>query len=314
MGTIQYHYSNVALPASVGNSGGLGQADTSLFCQSPPSGYPAQFPFKLELDPDSGLAEVVKVNSGSGTAADPWILTRQWDGTLAVPHAEGAVIKHRLSQEDLALARDHEAADNVTPDASQPGSPLPHGLPLAAWLSSSFSVISEQALTSAVSQISFSAIPQTSKHLLLVLNGRLSGTTSQPGYAQVTLNGDGSARYGHLGFGADHLGGSLSGVTAHDSNSASGWSTLIDVPSSQTGSAVNGGGGFVFFPDYASNTFTKTCYSFTAFGFGTSVPATGQIRFGFYNPPTQAGISSIALAASQGNFVAGTTATLYGIG
>jgi hypothetical protein len=312
--TPAYYYSNVSVPDTIGNSGGLAATDTSIIAGSlAPEGYPANVPFKLRLEPGTPNEEIVRIASGSGTQLDPWIvgppggpavLGRGWDGTLAAPHSQGAALAHGMTQEDLALARSHESLTNSEPLL------LPHGLPLSAWGASATALIQTTILPSNQASVVLSAIPQTYQHLLLVILGKSTDTTGRDDGVNMTFNGDTAARYSTTaGFWTDGT-PSGGGSVAASQNSGS----AIVVATSASGTA-NAGGGFAFFPGYSSNTFNKIIVGLSGMGQGTSAAnASLRARCVAYNPTSQVGITSIAMSPSGGNFKAGTVFSLYGFG
>ncbi len=302
-----YYYSSVAVQNVLGNLGGISNSATSIFALTTPSGYPNQFPWKLRIDPNTPYEEVVKIVSGAGTVAVPWTIVRGWDGTTAVGHNYQAGIQHGMTAEDLSLARQHEASGSATV-------PLPHGLPAAAWEQASFSAITETVLPgSSTSVFTFSAIPQTFKHLLVVAQGRLSSTAVQFAEVVCTVNANTTAAYAGMSDAISTASGSLVGPTASSYFAASSWTTFIMFAASQAGFSVNAGGGFAFFPNYAGSSYNKMFAGMSGYGNGTTVPSAGGMRWGWFSPASQGGITSLSLAASVGNFLAGSYLGLFGI-
>jgi hypothetical protein len=307
--TDAYFYSNVAIAGTIGNPGGINNSVTSVYLTTTPSGYPGSFPFKLRLDPNTGSEEVVKVTAGAGTSGSPWTIVRGWDGTTAVSHAAAAVVQHGMSAEDLKLSRDHEAAGN-------PGSGSgPHGLPASAWLSPSFGVIAETTLGSASPTITFSSIPSTFAHLVVVFKGRTSDTSGFGASVLCTLNGDSSAVYSWSDFGTYNLGGATfgPGVNFTGQYNQTSWN-LLACPSSRVGGASTAGGGWALLPAYTATGQDKNFIGHSAWGLGNSPYAVGPSIFGGDYAGAAAAITSLSLAPSTGNFVTGTFAGLYGFG
>lgn len=303
---ITRYYSNVAVDNSLGNSGGISSGATSCYCTTTPSGYPGSYPWTLEFEPGTANAELVSVTGGAGTSGAPWTIQRGYDGTTAKSHAQSTVLGHRSSQSDFATSRAHENSGS--------GSGV-HGLPLAAWQGASFADINETILSnSTTTVITWNAIPQTYSHLLVVVLGRLTWTGGQDGDAVCTINGDSASRYSYL----EMITGTETGsLTAPSSNTAYGqtnWGKFITLAASQAGASVNAGGGFMLFPNYTGSTLNKTAYGLSGFGNGTTSAAVAKVRWCFYNPSAQAGITSISLAASAGAYQSGTFLGLYGVG
>ena len=305
MGTVQRFYSNNAVSGLLSPT--LTNSATSVWLTTAPVGYPGQFPFTIWVDPSTAAQEAMSVVSGAGTAGSPWVVTRGFDGTLAQSHAANAVVAHELSAFDVATSRQHEARDNLS-------LPTPHALPLSAWQQGAFATLQETVAPNSLSTVvTFSAIPQTYSHLLVVVQGRLTVSTAKSGEAVCTVNGDTAAKYSYLTM-ESHALTSINGPNATTSNSQTAWNNFIQLPGSQIGSAVNAGGGFAWFPNYAGTTFNKMAIVLSGWGNATDANIAGQARFCFYNPTSQGGITTLALAASQSTFQQGSFFGLYGAG
>jgi len=307
MATVQRFYSNNAVANTLGGTG-VTIGATSMFCATTPSGYPSQFPFTLWLEPGTASQEAVNVTAGAGTNATPWTIQRGFDGTVARAHSAGAVVAHELSAFDVSTSRTHEAQDNTTT--------LPHGLPIAAWAGSAFGTLQETILANSTSSVvSFSAIPQTYSHLMLIIQGRGTSTTANAIECQVTLNGNTNNKYSYMEIQAFNTAPSPNQQPEADfANSQAAWSRFIQLPGSNLGSSVNAGGGMAILPNYANSTFNKMFYAICGWGDGTDQNITLQIRSGFFNPSGQNSINSLSIACSQGNFQSGSFFGLYGLG
>jgi hypothetical protein len=303
---VAYYYSNVAVANTIGTSGGISNSATSVYCTSTPSGYPNQFPFKLRLDAGTGSEEVVKVTAGAGTSGSPWTIVRGWDGTTAVSHSQTTgTVQHGMSQEDLALSRTHENSGS--------GSGV-HGLPTSAWASSTIAVISESVLSnSSTSVVTFSSIPQSYAHLLVMVQGRCSYTGAQYVDLACTVNGDSASRYSVFTCDINNLTGTLAGPNANQQSSQTAWNWFISMAASQAGSSVNAGGGFAFIPNYSGTTFNKQFHSLSGFGNGNGTAGVFRSRTGFYNPSSQVGITTLSIATPNGNYDTGSFFGLYGL-
>jgi hypothetical protein len=301
-------YSNVAVADTLQVSGGgnLSTSGTSIYAGSgAPVGYPTSFPWTLDLEPGGSNFELVSVTSGAGTSASPWIVTRGYDGTTARAHTAGVAIAHTWSANDLTQAADHYAMGS--------GSGV-HGLPSSAWLGNSCATINETTLTNSTTNVvTWSSIPQTSLHLLVVVQARLTETTALTDDITLNFNGDTSADYSYLNSSVTNTSGTL--VAAQATSYAVAGVPAFRVAAAQGGAPVNAGGGFAWIPNYAKSAFNKAVYAMSGAGNGTSSMVDGRLRWGFWNPASQAAVTSISLAAPSGSdFLVGSQFCLYGIG
>jgi hypothetical protein len=301
-------YSNTAVADTLAVPGGgnLSTGATSLYAASgAPQGYPTSFPFTLDLEPGTSNFELVSVTAGAGTVATPWTVTRAYDGTVARTHVAGTSIAHTWSAGDLTTAATHYT------QASGSGV---HGLPVTAWLGNALATFNETTLAnSTTSVVTWSAIPQTSLHLLIVMQARLTEATALTDDITLTFNSDTGAHYSYLDMFATNISGSMV------SSQATGFS-LAGIPAfraaaSQGGAPANAGGGQAWVPNYTSAAFNKAVYSQSGAGNGTSSMVDGRVRWGFWNPAAQAAVTSVSLTAPAGsNFLTGSQFCLYGAG
>lgn len=304
MATQAFYYSNLAVDGTLGAA--ISNSATQIYLTGgSPSGYPAQFPFRLVL----GGSEVVYVTGGAGTGGVPWIIQRGQDGSSAAAWPVGAPVQHRATAADFATSRLHEGS--VQAD-------LPHGLPSSAWNVAPLVSISKQVLTSGATTVSFPSIPSSYSTLMLAVQARGSDTTLQSGDISCTVNGDAGAHYSYLTFSATNISGSgtaaLGPVSDFTTAAATSW-PLARINTSQSGSAVNAGGGMVWFPGYAGTTFGKMFWSLSGAGNGSAAMVDGRIRCGWWTPAAQAAIGSLTLTApGGGTFLPGSFFQLLGIG
>jgi hypothetical protein len=300
------NYSNNAIADSLAVSGGgnMSTSATSIYAASgSPTGYPTP-PFILQLEPSTSNFEMVLVGSGAGTSGSPWIVSRGADGTSARAHVAGTAIMHTLSAGDLTQAATHYASGS--------GSGV-HGLPAAAWLTGAFATISEVSTTAGQTTVSFSSIPQTYKHLLLVGQGRLAETSVYSDDINVQFNGDASSVYSYLTMLAANPGGTMTGPSTGTAYAQSA-GPLFRFMASQAGSAANAGGGFAVIPNYTGTSYNKTYYSVSGGGDGTSSFVDLRVRTGIYAPSSQTAITSLAVIAPAGGFDVNCSICLYGLG
>jgi len=302
-------YSNNAVPDTLVVTGGgnLSTSATSIYAGSgAPQGYPTSFPFTLDIEPGTSNFELVSVSSGAGTSGSPWIITRAYDGTLARTHTAGVQIAHTWSAGDLTAAANHYALGAASGV---------HGLPASAWNGNAYSTINETTLAnSTTSVVTWSSIPQTFAHLVIVVQARLTETSALTDDILLTFNGDTGAHYSYLDTYTTNITGALSGpssVSAYGQNSI----PLFRVAASQGGAPVNAGGGFAWVPNYVNAAFNKSVHSMSGAGNGTSSMVDGRTRQGWWNPGAQAAVTSLSLTApGTSNFLTGSQFSLYGVG
>jgi hypothetical protein len=301
MTTPAFNYSNL----SVNNTSGaaISNSATSLYCATSPVGFPVTFPFRLVL----GGSEVVHVTAGAGTAGTPWTITRAQDGTAAAAWGAGTTIVHEMTAGDLGLSRSHEAAQQAQ---------LPHGLPATAWQASAFATLNETTLANSTTNlVTWSSIPQSYKNLLVVIQGRLTRNDLQSDDCTCVINGDTGTNYTYLTISATNISGSgvqsLPGV-GDNTGAAPNW-PLVRLAASLSGTAVMQGAGFAVLPNYSAAAYNKSYYAMSGANGGSNM-VDGRLRFGFYNPATQAAITTLAIGCNSGNFVLGSFFGLYGFG
>ena len=113
-GTPKRNFSSTAVETSLQSSipaQSQGQSNTSFIVASN-SGFPS-VPFTLVVDPDTSKEEVVTVTAASSTTLT---VTRGEDGTQAVAHSAGAVVRHGVSGRDFREEQTHIAARGYDTD------------------------------------------------------------------------------------------------------------------------------------------------------------------------------------------------------
>jgi hypothetical protein len=305
---VAYTYSNLAVDGVLGAA--INNSVTSMFLTGTPTGYPNTYPFKLVIDSGTASEEVVKVTAGSGTSGVPWTIVRAWDGTTAQSHLISAPVGHRITAEDENLSRLHEAM--ITSGTGV------HGLPASAWATAAIAALDETTLgNSTTTAVTWSSIPATYNHLLLIVNGKFTESTLQADDIAVTLNGDGAAKYSSVTQFATNVSGASTGALFGGQSTQAGTTSwpMLRMAASQSGGAANAGGGWAIIPNYTSTTWNKCFVSQSGAGYGTGAFVDMRLRAGWYNPTVQAAVSSITLTAPGSLFfTTGTFLGLYGIG
>jgi hypothetical protein len=298
------YYSSVAVPGNLGAS--ISNSATSLYMSTTPSGYPGQFPFTLCLDGGTSEMELVSVTSGAGTAGSPWVVTRGFDGTTAVAHTgTTGTVSHDFSAYDLTTSRSHEASGS--------GSGV-HGLPASAWDTAANAVINETVLNNSTTAVqTWSSIPQTYNHLMILALGRLTETSEQTDYLTLQINGDTSASYSWAQIETNNVGGALSSPTSTATYGQTSF-PAGRFTASGGGAAANAGALVAWLPWYTSTTYNKVALIQSGGGNGTSALVDARMFWGFYNPSSQAAITSLSIGALAGSyFRAGTSFALLGV-
>lgn len=299
------YYTNVAaqdtLLATINTSATSIQAGSGS-----PQGYPTNYPFILCIEPNTSNYELTLVTAGAGTSISPWTITRAADGTLARAHTAGAVIAHTWSAGDFTEAAQHYIQGS--------GSGV-HGLPTSAWSGNACATINETTLANSTTNvITWSGIPATYQHLLVSVQARLTETTALTDDISLTFNGDTGAHYSYLSMHATNISGSLVGPSAV-TGFALAAIPLFRVAASQGGAPANAGGGFAWIPNYAGTSYNKAAYAVSGAGNATSSMVDGRVRYGFWNPTSQAAVTAVSLTAPAGsNFLTGSQFCLYGLG
>jgi hypothetical protein len=299
------YYSNVAAADTLAST--ISNSATSVVAGSgSPQGYPTSFPFVLALEPATSNFELALVTGGAGTSVTPWTVTRAADGTLAHAHSAGIPIEHTFSAGDFTEAALHYAMGS--------GSGV-HGLPASAWNGNACSTINETTLANSTTNVvTWSGIPATYQHLLVMVQARLTETTALTDDIALTFNGDTGTHYSSLSMSATNISGSLVGPSAASAFAVASI-PAFRVAASQGGAPANAGGGFAWVPNYAQAAFNKAAYSVSGAGNGTSSMVDGRVRFGFWNPASQAAVTAVSLTAPGGsNFLIGSQFCLYGVG
>jgi len=98
------YYSAIAIDNTLGSS--ITSTSTSMILNITPVGYPSSFPFVLAVDYNTSLEELVLVTASSGTTLT---ITRGYNGTTAVSHGVGAVVRHVITAQDMTDAQNHYA-------------------------------------------------------------------------------------------------------------------------------------------------------------------------------------------------------------
>jgi len=143
--------------------------------------------------------------------------------------------------------------------------------------------------------IDFTAIPQTYKHLKAILNGRIDTAGAGAVDIFMQLNGDIGANYDYWGSASAYATTSLK-LGSVSAGAAPAWAS---------------GTAEIDLRDYRNTTFGKTMTSDNGRQ-DTAGAAFTASQYGAWHT-TGAAITSLHIFGGSGNFVAGSTVSLYGI-
>lgn len=106
------NYSSTAQSKTLGGAG-ITDSSQSLNVSEGTSTLPGTYPFTLVIAPDTALEEIVTVTGAPSGNIYP--VTRGQDGTQAIAHDAGDIIKHMITPRDLQEPQDHiEATQSYT--------------------------------------------------------------------------------------------------------------------------------------------------------------------------------------------------------
>jgi uncharacterized protein YgiM (DUF1202 family) len=165
-------------------------------------------------------------------------------------------------------------------------------------MANTYTLIEAKTLGSAVSSVTFSAIPSTYTDILLKVSVRSTTTNDWVG---LYFNGSTADVSGRI------IQGTGSSVSSSTSNPAI--QAILSDSSSFTASTF--GNAEVYIPNYTSN--NAKSFSIDTVTENNAATAYMQLLAGLWNPATQAAITSITLVASSGDMAINSTFYLYGI-
>jgi len=169
-----------------------------------------------------------------------------------------------------------------------------------------FSKLFDTTLGAAGPSFDFSSIPQTNSHLLLVVQGRGDAAAVAIGVTG-RLNGDAGANYNE-----QRVVGNAATVSATEGIAVSA-ATLGLLPGASAAAGMFGSL-FSFIPNYRSTTGSKQMLGLLAYiqSLATANTIVGMAQ-GHWRTAGVA-VNRLTVLAGSGNFIAGSRATLYGLG
>ena len=99
------YFSSVAVATAL--AADVNNVDTTIQVSSL-NGFPAQAPFTIIVDQDQATEEVMEVTN---VASLVLTVARGIDGTSAVAHTTGAIVRHGVSARDFDEANEHSNDD-----------------------------------------------------------------------------------------------------------------------------------------------------------------------------------------------------------
>jgi hypothetical protein len=159
-----------------------------------------------------------------------------------------------------------------------------------------FELIASTNLTSAASNIEFASIPATFTDLKLVYSLRSDNAED---YFALTLNGSSSS------FTSQEI--QANGTNASASTRTDNLLVYTQTPSSTTANTFSNGD--IYFPNYASS--NNKSFSQDTVLENNATSSGMALRAGLWS--NSAAITTIRIAKASGNFVANSTAYLYGV-
>lgn len=167
---------------------------------------------------------------------------------------------------------------------------------------SGLSLISDQTLGADTASISFSSIPATYKHLLLLVQARSDAVATHTGLS-MQFNGDTGANYDQQYLQSDNTTNTGARVTAQTALRAG-------IISAANAAANAASANRIDIPNYAGTTFLKHFVAQSSDSIATATPLL-EMESGYWR--STAAITSILLFPASGNFKTGSRATLFGL-
>jgi hypothetical protein len=166
--------------------------------------------YTVVIDPDTALEEIVDVSNYS--SGNTLTITRARDGSTAVGHSAGAVVRHMIIGRDLQEANDH--IENTT---------TAHGLTLANLVKTTDTgTVTNSMLAGSIADTKLNTISTASK----VSNSATTATAANTGNAIVARDGSGNFSANLI---TSNLTGNVTGnVTGNASGSAATLATARD--------------------------------------------------------------------------------------
>ena len=98
---INRYYSAIAQDTALTSAA---TSSTTSFVVGATTGFPTSYPFTLAVDYGTSSEELVSVTGAAGLTLT---VTRNFNGTTAVAHAVGAVVRHVISAQDMTELQAH---------------------------------------------------------------------------------------------------------------------------------------------------------------------------------------------------------------
>jgi hypothetical protein len=159
-------------------------------------------------------------------------------------------------------------------------------------------LIESKTLGTAAASIEFTSIPQDGTDLVVLISGR-STNAARDDLTRISLNGSSSNFTSRFLYGDGTS--PLSTTETNYANQVSG----------ATSTANTFGNGSIYIPNYTST--NAKSYSADSVSENNATFAIQSLIAGLWNPSPNVAITSLSIAAGNGNLVAGSTISLYKI-
>lgn len=166
--------------------------------------------------------------------------------------------------------------------------------------------ITSTLLGATTGSVTWTSIPQTFKHLMIVVLAR-GDTAASYADVYVRFNNDSATNYGRTSVEAD-MGGVLALLSASTQNAMIGWR----IPAASL-AVTHSGGGFGYVHNYTDVNWRNKDFKCQSGG-GTITSMSNRIWWGVWDPASPAAVTRIDLFPNAGSFVTGSYFALYGFG
>lgn len=225
------------------------------------------------------------------------------------PTADAHISDSSDAHDASAISFDATGLDNTDADDVQEAiADLDVAITASGGGGGNWTMLSDSLLGSDTASFDFTSISGSYKHLAIVINGRSTRAGQVLDFVTMRFNNDSGSNYD--GFWMQFFNGFATTAGAEDVGATSfAHALLAPAASSATGSSM---GGEILISNYAATTFNK---NFTSEHHASLTQASGNIRRCVSSGEwrSTAAITRVTIAPANGNWKAGSRATLYGL-